>query len=183
MSEICQVDLLLFKFTLLKEYKNVNDIVVVFFPGVGYTTSNKLKQMNVITCAELESISLHKLKKEFKGVTGQQLHDMCRGIDNSKLNLEHVRKSISAEANYGIRFEDTQAAHEFLKKLSEEISDRLKTYEMKGRCVTLKLMIRSKDAPEEPRKFMGHGVCDVFNKSKNLIAATDDPMIIGRYKI
>lgn len=136
--------------------------------------------MNVITCAELESISLYKLKKEFKGVIGQQLHDMCRGIDNSKLNLEHVRKSISAEANYGIRFENTQEAHEFLKKLSEEISDRLKTYELKGRCITLKLMFRSKDAPEEPRKFMGHGVCDAFNKSKNLVASTDDSIIITR---
>lgn len=136
--------------------------------------------MHVETCADLQNISLYELQKEFGKKNGQQLHAMCRGIDHNKLNLEHVRKSISAEVNYGIRFENSDAAHEFLKKLSEEISDRLKKTNYKGRCITLKVMFRAKEAPNEPKKFMGHGVCDAFNKSKNLTAPTDDPVIITR---
>lgn len=148
--------------------------------GVGWSTSDKLKKMNVETCADLETISLYELQKEFGKKNGQQLYDMCRGIDQTKLNLEHVRKSVSAEVNYGIRFENTEAAHEFLKKLSLEISDRLKKINSKGKCITLKVMIRAKEAPNEPLKFMGHGICDAYNKSKNLIAPTDDSVIITR---
>ena len=155
--------------------------IFYIFLGVGYSTSDKLRQMNVRTCADLEAISLFELQKNFGKKNGQQLYDMCRGIDNNKLNLEHIRKSVSAEVNYGIRFDNKKAAHEFLKKLSDEISDRLKKINSKGKCVTLKVMFKAKDAPNEPRKFMGHGLCDAYNKSKNLIAATDDPVIITRY--
>lgn len=151
------------------------------YTGVGWSTSQKLGEMNIKFCADLETVPLYELQKEFGKKNGQQLYDMCRGIDNTKLNLEHVRKSVSAEVNYGIRFENTAAAHEFLKKLSEEVSDRLKKINCKGKCVTLKVLFRSKDAPNEPRKFMGHGICDAFNKSKNLIAPTDDPITIARY--
>ncbi|XP_003427447.1 DNA repair protein REV1 [Nasonia vitripennis] len=152
-------------------------------PGVGWSTSEKLQKMNVETCADLETISLYELQKEFGKKNGQQLHDMCRGIDQAKLNLEHVRKSVSAEVNYGIRFENAEAAHEFLKKLSMKISDRLKKINSKGKCITLKVMFRAKEAPNEPLKFMGHGLCDAYNKSKNLIAPTDDSVIITREAI
>ena len=136
--------------------------------------------MNVRTCADLETISLYELQKEFGKKNGQQLYDMCRGIDHSQLNLEHVRKSVSAEVNYGIRFENNEAAHEFLKKLSVEVSDRLKKIHSKGKCITLKVLVRVEEAPIEPKKFMGCGLCDSFNKSKNLIASTDDAVIITR---
>ncbi|XP_023315585.1 DNA repair protein REV1 [Trichogramma pretiosum] len=160
----------------------IRNLSVKDLPGVGYSISDKLSQLNVKTCGDLEVIPVHVLQKEFGKKTGQQLYNMCRGIDNSKLNLEHVRKSVSAEVNYGIRFKDTNSAHTFLKKLSEEVSDRLKKNNCKGKCVTLKVMFKSKEAPE-PRKFMGHGICDTFNKSKNLIAHTDDSVIIARETI
>ncbi|XP_058790711.1 DNA repair protein REV1 [Phymastichus coffea] len=158
----------------------IRTLSVKDLPGVGWSTSSKLAEMNIEICADLEALPLYDLQKEFGKKNGQQLYDMCRGIDNTKLSLEHIRKSVSAEVNYGIRFENTAAAHEFLKKLSEEISDRLKKINSKGKCVTLKVLFRAKDAPNEPRKFMGHGVCDAFNKSKNFIASTDDPITIER---
>ena len=136
--------------------------------------------MNVRTCSDLQSVSLGVLQKEFGKKTGEMLHNMSRGIDNSKLTFEHVRKSVSAEVNYGIRFESSADADEFLRKLCQEVSCRLTKANAKGRSITLKLMIRAKDAPKEAMKFMGHGVCDNFTKSKNLIAPTDDPVIITR---
>ena len=136
--------------------------------------------MGVKTCADLEKIELHVLQNEFGKKTGLQLHEMCRWIDNTKLNLEHVRKSVSAEVNYGIRFENTNEAKEFLEKLCIEVSERLQKSKCKGRGINLKVMVRSKEAPVETKKFMGHGMCDVFNKTKNLIAATDDPVVIRR---
>lgn len=137
--------------------------------------------MQVKTCSDLQTFEMAVLQKEFGKKTGELLFNMSRGIDNSKLNMEHVRKSISAEVNYGIRFENYLDAENFLRKLSDEICTRLRNANAKGRCVTLKLMVRAKDAPKEAVKFMGHGLCDYFTKSKNFIASIDEPSIITKY--
>ena len=136
--------------------------------------------MNVRTCAELQTVGLPTLQKEFGKKTGELLYNMCRGIDNSKLSVEHVRKSISAEVNYGIRFENQFDAEEFLKKLSAEVCTRLKKANAKGRCITLKLMVRAKEAPKETVKYMGHGICDNITRSKNFIASIDELPIITK---
>lgn len=136
--------------------------------------------MNVRTCAELQTIASSVLQKEFGKKTGDALYNMCRGVDNSKLNLEHIRKSVSAEVNYGIRFESNEEAVDFLKKLSVEVADRLRKANARGRSITLKLLIRAKEAPKESAKFMGHGLCDYMTKSKNLIAPIDDADIIAK---
>ncbi|XP_053995237.1 DNA repair protein REV1 [Hylaeus anthracinus] len=149
-------------------------------PGVGWTTTQKLNGINVHTCAELQAISLSTLQNVFGKKMGEILYNMCRGIDNSKLNLEHIRKSVSAEVNYGIRFENNQDAISFLKKLSAEVCNRLEKANARGRCITLKLLVRAKEAPKETAKFMGHGLCDYMTKSKNLIAPIDDVDIITK---
>lgn len=136
--------------------------------------------MNVRTCEELQRLSLGVLQKEFGRKTGEQLHKMCRGLDDTRLNLEHVRKSVSAEVNYGIRFRNNDDAVNFLGKLSTEVCGRLTAARAKGRCVTLKLMVRAEEAPRETAKFMGHGPCNYVTKSKNLIAAVDDIGIIRK---
>ncbi|KAI4487975.1 hypothetical protein M0802_011634 [Mischocyttarus mexicanus] len=158
----------------------IDPLSVKDLPGVGYTTAKKLHKININTCVELRSLSLRTLQKDFGKKMGELLYDMCRGIDKTKLNLEHVRKSVSAEVNYGIRFEDNGEAVDFLKKLCIEVHSRLKKINAKGRCITLKLMVRAKEAPVETVKFMGHGICDCITKSKNLMAPIDDLSIITK---
>jgi DNA repair protein REV1 len=58
------------------------------------------------------------------------------------LNVSHQRKSVSAEVNYGIRFTNQEEATAFLKQLAGEVSSRLRKVKLKGRCITLKLMVR-----------------------------------------
>ena len=43
----------------------------------------------------------------------------------------------------------------FLQELSEEVCQRLKNIHMKGKSITLKLMVRREDAPTETAKFLG----------------------------
>lgn len=128
----------------------------------------------------MQAIPLATLQKEFGKKTGDILYNMCRGVDHSKLNLEHVRKSVSAEVNYGIRFENNDDAIDFLKKLCREVCNRLNKINAKGRCITLKLLIRAKEAPKETEKFMGHGLCDYVTRSKNLISPINDVNIITK---
>lgn len=131
-------------------------------------------------CRDLQEVSLGILQEKFGKKTGEMLFNTCRGIDHSKLCTEHVRKSVSAEVNYGIRFECDNDARVFLTKLGKEVCSRLVKANAKGRCVTLKLMVRAKNAPVDPAKFMGHGLCDNFTKSKNFMTPVDDEGIITK---
>ncbi|XP_076319010.1 DNA repair protein REV1-like isoform X2 [Tachypleus tridentatus] len=149
-------------------------------PGVGPATETRLETLGITLCGQLQTLSLQLLQKEFGQKTGQSLFDHCRGLDHRVIKSKKERKSVSAEVNYGIRFEKFSEAVEFIKELSMEVHQRLQKVGMKGRSITLKLKIRKKDAPVETAKFMGHGVCDNVAKSLLLHTATDNPEIISR---
>lgn len=75
---------------------------------------------------------------------------------------------MSVEVNYGIRFTTNDELEQFLKQLCHEVHNRLMEIKRRGKTITLKYMIRSKDAPIETAKFMGHGICDYLTKSLSL---------------
>lgn len=51
-------------------------------------------------------------------------------------------------------------AESFLNNLSMEVQKRLQDAGLRGRRVTLKVMVRKAGAPLEPAKYGGHGICD-----------------------
>lgn len=65
----------------------------------------------------------------------------CRGADDRKLNYDYRPKSVSAEVNYGIRFQNKEETESFIKQLCNEVEKRLNDAEMLGKGVTLKLMV------------------------------------------
>lgn len=65
----------------------------------------------------------------------------CRGKDDRKLNYDYRPKSVSAEVNYGIRFQNKDESNSFMKQLCDEVEKRLDDVEMIGKTVTLKLMV------------------------------------------
>lgn len=75
------------------------------YTGVGWSMSKKLNAMGIMTCEDLQKISLAALQKEFGPKTGQTLYKFCRGEDDRLIRTEKERKSVSAEINYGIRFQ------------------------------------------------------------------------------
>ncbi|XP_045451816.1 DNA repair protein Rev1 [Melitaea cinxia] len=149
-------------------------------PGVGRQTSHKLESLGHMTCGSLQSVSLNFLQKHLGNKTGLQLYDQCRGHDPNPLVYHTVRKSVSAEVNYGIRFENNDQCEDFLRQLCIEVQSRMQQFKVMGKCITLKLMIRAQNAPVETAKFMGHGFCDVINKSTNLPTATNDVTTITK---
>lgn len=110
-------------------------------------------------------ISHSRLQADLGHKTAETLIEQARGIDSKPLNFEHERKSVSADVNYGIRFKDKMEALNFLQSLSEEVCNRLLDTGMKARCLTLKLLIRAPEAPQETAKFLGCGVCNAVNRS------------------
>ncbi|XP_011224176.1 DNA repair protein REV1 isoform X2 [Ailuropoda melanoleuca] len=149
-------------------------------PGVGRSMESKLTALGIKTCGDLQYMTMAKLQKEFGPKTGQMLYRFCRGLDDRPVRTEKERKSISAEINYGIRFTQPKEAEAFLLNLSEEIQRRLEAAGVKGKRLTLKVMVRKPGAPVETAKFGGHGICDNVARTVTLDQATDSAKIIGK---
>ncbi|XP_027476576.2 DNA repair protein REV1 isoform X3 [Zalophus californianus] len=149
-------------------------------PGVGRSMESKLTSLGIKTCGDLQYMTMAKLQKEFGPKTGQMLYRFCRGLDDRPVRTEKERKSISAEINYGIRFTQPKEAEAFLLNLSEEIQRRLEAAGVKGKRLTLKVMVRKPGAPVETAKFGGHGICDNIARTVTLDQATDSAKIIGK---
>lgn len=77
----------------------------------------------------------------------ETIQEQAKGIDKRPLNFDHERKSVSADVNYGIRFNTQEEALNFLESLSAEVFTRLTETGMRARCLTLKLLVRAKHAP------------------------------------
>ncbi|XP_051060416.1 DNA repair protein REV1 isoform X3 [Phodopus roborovskii] len=154
--------------------------LVTSLPGVGRSMESKLASLGIKTCGDLQYMAMAKLQKEFGPKTGQMLYRFCRGLDDRPVRTEKERKSVSAEINYGIRFTQTKEAEAFLLSLSEEIQRRLEAVGMKGKRITLKIMVRKTGAPVETAKFGGHGICDNIARTITLDQATDSAKVIGK---
>lgn len=66
-------------------------IAVSELPGVGHNTTQKLNQLNWITCADLTAVSLSRLQQELGKKFGETLHQFCRGVDNKSLVYGQVK--------------------------------------------------------------------------------------------
>ncbi|KAH8296423.1 hypothetical protein KR054_005946 [Drosophila jambulina] len=147
-------------------------------PGVGSSMSYKLKQAGLNNCGDVQQTSLVTLGTLLGRKLALNLHNNCRGIDPRPLVYEQARKTVSAEMNFGIRFTKAIECEQFLRQLSDEVTKRLIEVKRKTKSINLKIMVRAADAPVETSKYMGHGVCDIVNKSSNLKHATDDVNVI-----
>ncbi|KAL0963484.1 hypothetical protein UPYG_G00307040 [Umbra pygmaea] len=157
----------------------IRDQTVTSLPGVGRSMGGKLASLGVRSCGDLQQVSLQRLQKEFGPRTGQTLFRFCRGLDDRPVRSQKERKSVSADMNYNIRFTQVDEAHSFLTNLSMEVQKRLQGAGLKGRRLTLKIMVRKADAPLEPSKYGGHGICDNLARSVTLAQPTDSGQLIA----
>ena len=67
-----------------------------------------------------------------------------------------------------MRFNGLDEMKKFVCELVDEVVKRLNEAGLKGQQLTVKLRLRSQDAPMETKKFLGHGVSDAFSKSMKL---------------
>jgi DNA repair protein REV1 len=152
-------------------------------PGVAYSLGGKLEELGVKLVKDLRDLTRERLASHLGPKTGAKLWDYARGIDKTEVGIQTMRKSVSAEINWGIRFVNQAQAEDFVQNLSDELHRRLVENLVKGKQLTFRVMRRSADAPLEPVKHLGHGKCDVFNKSVLLGVATNASDIIGKEAI
>jgi DNA repair protein REV1 len=158
----------------------LGDLKVEDLPGVAYSIGGKLEEIGVKLVKDIRQTSKERLTSVLGPKTGEKLWEYARGIDRTEVGEQTVRKSVSAEVNWGIRFINQQEAEEFVGNLCKELERRLLNEGVKGKHLTVKIMRRAADAPLDPPKHLGHGKCDTFNKSIVFGVATNSGEFIGK---
>ncbi|CAJ2501046.1 Uu.00g038990.m01.CDS01 [Anthostomella pinea] len=158
----------------------LGELKVDDLPGVAYSIAGKLEEIGVKYVNDIRQTSKERLVNTLGPKTGEKLWEYARGIDRTEVGEQPIRKSVSAEVNWGIRFISQDEAEEFVFNLCKELEKRLLHEQVRGKQLTMKIMRRSLDAPLDPPKHLGHGKCDTFNKSVMFGVATHDCQVLGK---
>ncbi|KAF2650515.1 DNA repair protein [Lophiostoma macrostomum CBS 122681] len=158
----------------------IGELQVQDLPGVAWSTGGKLEEIGIKLVKDIRESTKEKLIRVLGPKTGEKLYEYSRGIDRTEVGEQVVRKSVSAEVNWGVRFENQEQADEFIASLCNELQKRLIKEKVKGKQFTMKIMRRSPDAPLDPPKHLGHGKCDTYNKSLALGVATNSKDVLTK---
>ncbi len=123
------------------------------FYGVGKVTADKMYQLGIFTGKDLKSKTLESLEGHF-GKSGSYYYHIVRGIHNSEVKPNRIRKSLAAERTFNENLSSEIFMLEKLEKIAKEVSKRLESSNVAGKTVTLKikysdftLQTRSKTLP------------------------------------
>ena len=123
------------------------------FYGVGKVTAEKMYQKGIFTGLDLKQKSLEYLDEHF-GKSGGSYYYIVRGIHNSEVKPNRIRKSLAAERTFNENLSSEIFMLEKLEHIAEEVSRRLLKSKVAGKTVTLKikysdftLQTRSKTLP------------------------------------
>ncbi|NYF51223.1 DNA polymerase IV [Tunturiibacter gelidoferens] len=110
---------------------------VARIPGVGKVTETRLKQIGIMTIADLRALEPSQLEAHF-GRYGIRLYELARGIDHSKVIPDRPTKSISAEDTFerDIRLSETE---DLIRRLAEKVWTASRQDGRVARTVVLKL--------------------------------------------
>lgn len=123
------------------------------FYGVGKVTAEKMYQLGVFTGNDLKQKSIEFLEHHF-GKSGTYYFYVVRGIHNSEVKPNRIRKSLAAERTFSENLSSEVFMFEKLVRIADEVSRRLLKSNVSGKTVTLKikysdftLQTRSKTLP------------------------------------
>ncbi|MBC3845866.1 DNA polymerase IV [Winogradskyella echinorum] len=131
----------------------LEDLDIRKFYGVGKVTAEKMYQKGIFTGKDLKSKSIEYLDENF-GKSGRYYYYVVRGIHNSEVKPNRIRKSLAAERTFSENLSSEIFMLEKLQHIAEEVSKRLNKSKVSGKTITLKikysdftLQTRSKTLP------------------------------------
>lgn len=108
------------------------------FYGIGKVTAQKMYHLGIFTGKDLKSKSELFLEEQF-GKSGRYYYNVVRGIHNSPVTPNRIRKSLAAEQTFEINLTSELFMLDRLKQLAKEVSKRLQKQQVSGKTVTLKI--------------------------------------------
>jgi len=93
--------------------------------GVGKVNAEKLHRLNLLTCADLQKLSLLELSNQVGKKLGQRLYEQCRGIDSRCVEPNRIRKSLSVEQTFSKDISHIQACSSIINALHDKLLQRI----------------------------------------------------------
>lgn len=130
------------------------------FYGVGKVTAAKMYNLGIFVGNDLKQKSFEELTNLF-GKSGGHYYNIVRGIHNSAVKPNRIRKSIAAERTFFENISSEIFMLEKLEKIADEVEKRMTKSETKGKTITLK--IKYSDFTQQTRSKTVH---QFMNKKK-----------------
>ena len=111
---------------------------VSFIYGVGKASAARFARDGFQRIADLQRVDEIELMRRY-GEEGRRLARLARGIDKRGVSAERETKSVSSETTFEQDISDFRSLERILWGLAEDVSGRLKTKELAGSTVTVKL--------------------------------------------
>src|ERR1700693_3576128 len=148
---------------------------VGFIFGVGPATQERLSQRGFRTIADLQRADEVDLMKQFS-TEGRRLWRLPRGIDDRRVVADRGAKTISSETTFETDIRDFATLEKMLWRQSEKVSSRLKTGDLSGLTITLKL--KTADFRQRTRSQSIHAptqlAAKIFAVSREMLAKEID---------
>ncbi|WP_445748183.1 DNA polymerase IV [Polaribacter sp.] len=138
----------------------LEELPVHKFYGVGKVTAAKMYNLGIFVGNDLKKKSVEELTNLF-GKSGLHYYHIVRGIHNSKVKPDRIRKSVGAETTFFENISSEIFMIEKLEKIADELERRMKKSDTKGKTITLK--IKYSDFSQQTRsKTMEYFMQDKF---------------------
>ena len=107
-------------------------------PGVGPKTAEMLKKMGIEKIRQLADCNVQVLVAKF-GKYGNRLHTRANGIDESEVEEEWERKSLSRERTFAVDTKDISVLNTCVDELAEEVYNAIKKEGFVFKTVAIKV--------------------------------------------
>lgn len=116
----------------------LEELPVNKFYGVGKVTAAKMYNLGIFVGNDLKKKPLKELITLF-GKSGTHYYNIVRGIHNSAVKPNRIRKSLAAERTFMENISSEIFMIEKLEKIADELERRMVKSDTKGKTITLKI--------------------------------------------
>jgi len=116
----------------------LEELPVQKFYGVGKVTAAKMYNLGIFIGNDLKKKTKEELVALF-GKSGAHYYNIVRGIHNSPVKPDRIRKSVGAERTFEENISSENFMLERLEKIAEELERRMLKNQTKGKTITLKI--------------------------------------------
>ena len=106
--------------------------------GVGKVTGQVFERLSIRTIGQLRQMPINTLNDLF-GSAGEHYWQLAHGIDDRRVVSDREAKSISNETTFAADISDMEVLRAWLVELVDQVAQRLRRHDLKGRAVELKV--------------------------------------------
>lgn len=108
------------------------------FHGIGQVTARKMRELGIVTGADLRQWAEADLVQQF-GKVGRFYYRVARGQDDRPVNPNRIRKSIGAEKSFAPDLDTRSQMEAALTQIAQRVGQRVQEQRRGGYTLTLKV--------------------------------------------